>query len=127
MKGKKPDHGRGTGLAQSPESKGFQIKGRLWVEKNGKTFLSWGRVVLLECIQETGSIAAAARSLEMAYSHAWSLVKTMNRLAGEELVARTLGGARGGSAQLTPAGQDAVKQFWELTDRFQEWLEDQAY
>ena len=127
MKGKKPDHGRGTGLAQSPESKGSKIKGRLWIEKNGQTFLSWGRIVLLEQIKETGSIAAAARSLEMAYSHAWSLVKTMNRLAGEELVTRTLGGPRGGSAQLTPAGEDAVIQFWELADRFEEWLQNQEF
>jgi molybdate transport system regulatory protein len=125
MKGKKPDHGRGTGLAHSPESKGIQIKGRLWIEKKEKIFLSWGRVVLLERIRETGSIAAAARSLEMAYSHAWSLVNTMNRLAGEELVSRTLGGSRGGSAWLTPAGEDAVTQFWELADRFGEWLQNQ--
>ena len=127
MKGKKPDHGRGTGLAHSPEFQGLQIKGRLWIEKNGQTFLSWGRVVLLERIQETGSIAAAARSLEMAYSHAWSLVKTMNRLAGEELVSRTLGGVRGGSAQLTFAGEKAVSQFWELADKFGEWLQNQEY
>jgi len=76
--------------------------------------LSWGRVVLLERIRETGSIAAAARSMEMAYSHAWSLVVTMNRLAGEELVSQTLGAFRGGSARLTPAGEDSVTQFWEL-------------
>ena len=127
MKGKKPDHGRGTGLAQGPESKGAKIKGRLWIEKNGETFLSWGRIVLLEHIKETGSIAAAARSLEMAYSHAWSLVKTMNHLAGEELVSRTLGGSRGGSARLTPAGEDAVAQFWELADKFSEWLQNQKF
>jgi molybdate transport system regulatory protein len=127
MKGKKPDHGRGTGLAQSAESKGVQIKGRLWLEKDGKTFLSWGRIILLERIRETGSIAAAARSLEMAYSHAWSLVKIMNRLAGEELVSRTLGGSRGGSARLTPAGEEAISQFWELTTRFREWLGNQEH
>jgi molybdate transport system regulatory protein len=127
MKGKKPDHGRGTGLAQSPVSKGLQIKGRLWIEKNGEIFLSWGRVVLLEQIRETGSIAAAARSLEMAYSHAWSLVNTMNRLAGEELVSRTLGGSSGGSARLTPAGEKAVARFWELAGRFEVWLQNQAY
>jgi molybdate transport system regulatory protein len=127
MKGKKPDHGRGTGLAHSPVSKGLQIKGRLWIEKNGKIFLSWGRVVLLEQIRETGSIAAAARSLEMAYSHAWSLVNTMNRLAGEELVSRTLGGSSGGSARLTPAGEKAVARFWELAGRFEVWLQNQAY
>ena len=56
MKGKKPNHGRGTALAASPESHGVQTKGRLWLEKNGETYLSWGRVVLLERIRETGSI-----------------------------------------------------------------------
>jgi molybdate transport system regulatory protein len=125
MKGKKPNHGRGTALAASPESHGVQIKGRLWLDKQGETFLSWGRVVLLERIRETGSIAAAARSLEMAYSHAWTLVANMNRLAGEELVARTFGGKNGGRAWLTPAGEVAVTQFWELVGRFQEWLQGQ--
>ena len=125
MKGKKPDHGRGTALAASPESQGTQIKGRLWLEKNGETFLSWGRVVLLERIKETGSIAAAARALEMAYSHAWTLVANMNRLAGEELVARTFGGKNGGKAWLTPAGEAAIAQFWELAGKFKEWLQGQ--
>jgi len=87
--------------------------------------LSWGRVVLLEHIRETGSIAAAARSLEMAYSHAWTLVANMNRLAGEELVARTFGGKNGGRAWLTPTGEAAIAQFWEVAARFQEWLQDQ--
>jgi len=125
MKGKKPDHGRGTALAESPESHGTQIKGRLWLEKNGETFLSWGRVVLLERIKETGSIAAAARSLKMAYSHAWTLVANMNLLAGEELVARTFGGKNGGRAWLTPAGEAAIAQFGELATKFQEWLQGQ--
>ncbi|MGP8051601.1 MAG: winged helix-turn-helix domain-containing protein [Desulfobaccales bacterium] len=125
MKGKKPNHGRGTALAESPESQGTQIKGRLWIEKQGEIFLSWGRVVLLERIQETGSIAAAARSMEMAYSHAWSLVAAMNRLAGEDLVARTYGGRNGGKAWLTPAGEAAVIQFWDLAGNFRKWLENQ--
>jgi molybdate transport system regulatory protein len=126
MKGKKPNHGRGTALAESPEFQGVQIKGRLWLEKQGETFLSWGRVVLLERIRETGSIAAAARGLEMAYSHAWTLVANMNRLAGEELVARTFGGRNGGKAWLTPAGEAAIAQFWDLAANFREWLKDQG-
>jgi len=127
MKGKRPDHGRGTGLAKSQKSKGVRIKGRLWLEKDGENLLSWGRVVLLERIRETGSIAAAARSMEMAYSHAWTLVVKMNRLAGEELVSRTLGGRHGGRASLTPAGEDAVARFWKLADGFREWLQDQEF
>ncbi len=125
MKGKKPHHSRGTALAESPESQGTQIKGRLWIEKQGEIFLSWGRVVLLERIQETGSIAAAARSMKMAYSHAWTLVASMNDLAGEGLVSRTSGGRNGGRAWLTPAGETAVAEFWELAGNFREWLKNQ--
>ena len=83
-------------------------------------------MVLLERIRETGSIAAAAHALKMAYSHAWTLVANMNLLAGEELVARTFGGRHGGKAWLTPAGEAAVAQFWELAGKFQEWLADQG-
>ncbi|MEW6387472.1 MAG: LysR family transcriptional regulator [Thermodesulfobacteriota bacterium] len=126
MRGKKPDHGRGTALAASPAAGGTQIKGRLWLEKDGETYLSWGRVVLLERIREKGSIAAAARSMGMAYSHAWTLVANMNRLAGEELVSRTFGGRHGGRAWLTPAGEAAVAEFWDLAGGFQEWLQSQG-
>ena len=122
---KKKDHGRGTALASSVPAAGMQVKGRLWLEKDGEAFLSWGRVVLLERIRDLGSIAAAARSMEMAYSHAWSLVADINRLAGEELVARTFGGRKGGRAWLTPAGEAAVADFWQLVDRFQEWIKHQ--
>jgi molybdate transport system regulatory protein len=112
-------------LAASPVQAGRVIKGRLWVEQDGETFLSWGRVVLLEHIRDLGSIAAAARSMHMAYSHAWGLVASMNRLAGEELVGRSFGGKNGGRAWLTPAGEQAVAQFWELVDSFQAWLQTQ--
>jgi molybdate transport system regulatory protein len=125
MRGKKPDHGRGTALAETPEIDGLQIKGRLWLEKNGEVFLSWGRVVLLERIRELGSISAAARSMGMAYSHAWKLVASMNALAGEELVSRTFGGRHGGRAWLTPAGEAAIRKFWDLVANFRAWLESQ--
>ncbi len=118
-------HGRGTALGASPPEGGRQIKGRLWLEQDGETYLSWGRVVLLERIRDLGSIAAAARSLGMAYSHAWSLVAAMNRLNGVDLVARTFGGKNGGRAWLTPAGEAAVARFWDLADRFREWLSNQ--
>ena len=127
MRGKKPDHGRGTALAASSSAPaGLQIKGRLWLEKDGETFLSWGRVVLLERIRDLGSIAAAARSLNMAYSHAWGLVAKMNQLAGEELVARTFGGKKGGRAWLTPAGEAAITQFWDMVGKFRQWLKKQT-
>ncbi len=125
MARKKTDHGRGTALAEGPGGSGFQVKGRLWLEKDGESYLSWGRVVLLERIRDLGSIAAAARSMDMAYSHAWTLVAEMNRLAGQELVSRTFGGRHGGRAWLTPAGEEAVTRFWRLVDTFRVWLKAQ--
>jgi molybdate transport system regulatory protein len=118
----KHDHGRGTALAQSPVAAGLQIKGRLWLEKDGDTYLSWGRVVLLERIRDHHSIAAAARSLDMAYSHAWSMVAEMNRRADQELVGRSFGGRQGGRAWLTPAGEEVIARFWRLVEDFREWL-----
>ncbi|MFZ5450478.1 MAG: winged helix-turn-helix domain-containing protein [Thermodesulfobacteriota bacterium] len=112
-------------MASSLPADGMQVKGRLWLEKDGEAFLSWGRVVLLERIRDLGSIAAAARSMEMAYSHAWSMVADINRLAGEELVARTFGGRKGGRAWLTPAGEKAVADFWQLVANFQQWIKHQ--
>jgi molybdenum-dependent DNA-binding transcriptional regulator ModE len=40
-------------------------------------------------------------------------------------VARTFGGKNGGRAWLTPAGEAAITQFWEVASQFQEWLENQ--
>ena len=51
MARKKTDHGRGTALAEGPGRAGFQVKGRLWLEKDGESYLSWGRVVLLERVR----------------------------------------------------------------------------
>jgi molybdate transport system regulatory protein len=94
----------------------------LWVEKAGGTFLSWGRVVLLERIGECGSISAAARSMGMGYRHAWGLVDEMNRLSPKTLVRKVTGGPGGGGAELTPEGGAAVAGFWGLVEDFGKWL-----
>ena len=115
-------HARARGLGASPVRAGCRISGRVWVEKGRQTFLSWGRVVLLERIGERGSISAAARSMGMGYRHAWDLVDEMNRLSPKTLVRKVKGGPGGGGAELTPEGEAAVAGFWELVDDFGKWL-----
>ncbi len=111
-------------LASGPEwgEAGLTLKGRLWVERDGKTLLSWGRVVLLERIAEHGSVLAAAKSMGISYSHAWNLVEEMNCLAPHPLVEKQTGGVKGGGARLTPAGERAVLFFWHEVKEFQGWL-----
>ncbi len=115
-------HDKSPGLATSPRHRGCRVSGRLWIESEGTTFLSWGRVVLLERIREHGSISAAARSMGMSYRHAWQLVEEMNRLSPKKFVEKTVGGMRGGGAELTYAGEAVIAGFWELVERFRGWL-----
>ena len=103
---------------------GLQWRGRLWLEGEEGTFLGYGRVVLLERIREHGSLAQAARSMEMSYKHAWDLLDSMNRQAGCKLVETSRGGKSGGGAKLTPAGERAIAVFWQYHARFQEVLQE---
>jgi molybdate transport system regulatory protein len=73
-----------------------------------------GKADLLERIQETGSIAAAGRSMSMSYKRAWMLVETMNAAFREPLVTSSRGGAKGGGAHLTETGQAVLAQYREL-------------
>jgi len=113
---------RGPGLAASRPKAGCRVSGRLWVERDGETFLSWGRVVLLERIRDHGSISAAARSMKMGYRHAWELVESMNSSSPKPLLRTQTGGARGGGAELTPEGEAAIAGWWALVARFSEWM-----
>ncbi len=105
---------------------GLQWRGRLWLEGEEGTFLGYGRVVLLEGIRESGSLAQAARSMEMSYKHAWDLLASMNRQAGCKLVETSRGGKSGGGARLTPAGEQAIVIFRRYHGRFQEVLQEMS-
>jgi molybdate transport system regulatory protein len=109
---------------QDKGKSGFQWRGRLWLEGEEGTFLGYGRVVLLERIREFGSLAQAARSMEMSYKHAWDLLDSMNRQAGCKLVETSRGGKSGGGARLTPTGERAITVFWQYHRKFQDILQE---
>ncbi len=94
----------------------WEVRVRVWVEREGKAVLGEGRADLLAAIDRTHSISAAARLLEMSYRHAWMLVQQSNAASGEPLVIAAIGGAKGGGAQLTPRGKLALAIFSRLRD-----------
>ncbi|MFQ6759290.1 MAG: LysR family transcriptional regulator [Deltaproteobacteria bacterium] len=110
--------------SQDKGGSGLKWRGRLWLEGEEGTFLGYGRVVLLERIREYGSLAQAARSMEMSYKHAWDLLDSMNRQAGCKLVETSRGGKSGGGAKLTVTGERAIAVFWEYHARFQAVLQE---
>jgi molybdate transport system regulatory protein len=83
----------------------------------GEHSLGPGKVQLLEAVQELGSISAAARSMDMAYRHAWELIDDLNQCFGAPVVATASGGRRGGGARLTPLGEDLVHRFRAIERR----------
>lgn len=70
-----------------------------------------GKSDLLAAIEETGSISAAGRRLDMSYRRAWLLVETMNRCFQAPLVEAVKGGAKGGGARLTKLGSEVLTSY----------------
>jgi molybdate transport system regulatory protein len=75
-----------------------------------------GKADLLERIRETGSIAAAGRSMAMSYKRAWLLVEEMNRAFRDPLVESARGGVRGGGARLTETGEAVLSNYRRLEE-----------
>ena len=104
-----------------PES-GIVVKTKVWLEKDGKLFMGWGRATLLQRIDQLGSISAAAKSMKLAYRNAWLWVEAMNRLSGIPLVEKATGGAHGGYARLTDEGRRIVHEYLDRRAQVHEML-----
>src|SRR5260221_14743160 len=64
-----------------------------------------GKVRLLELINETGSISAAGRALNMSYRQAWLLVDELKHMFNAPVVTTQVGGGGGGGTALTGTGR----------------------
>ena len=89
---------------------------RLRIVFGDSAMLGPGKADLLERIRDTGSIAAAGRAMAMSYKRAWTLVEEMNQAFREPLVASSRGGAQGGGAALTEAGQAVLTHYRKLEE-----------
>ena len=89
---------------------------RIDLETGGR--IGPGKIALLEAISKTGSITAAAQSMNMSYRKAWLLlVDEINKLLSEPAVTAAAGGAKGGGATLTPVGQKTVQLYHSIEMR----------
>ena len=60
-----------------------------------------GVAQLLRHVQEFHSLRSAAKAMNMAYSKAWTIVKSSERILGVQLLHTSVGGEAAGGAQLT--------------------------
>jgi molybdate transport system regulatory protein len=93
------------------------VQFRLRIRKGPRVAIGPGKIALLEAIGKTGSITAAAKSLEMSYRRAWLLVDEMNGCMRRPVVATATGGKKGGGSRLTPTGEAVITQYRAIERR----------
>src|SRR4051812_21686508 len=84
---------------------------RLRIVMGEGLILGPGKVDLIEAIERSGSISAAARTMGMSYRRAWLLVDALNHMFNRPLVVAAPGGSRGGGAQVTDFGRDVAAAY----------------
>jgi len=84
---------------------------RIRVPAGDKIAIGPGKAALLEAIDETGSISAAGRKINMSYRKAWLIVNDMNKYFKSPLVDAAKGGANGGGARLTDMGRLVLEKY----------------
>lgn len=79
-----------------------------------------GIAQLLERVKEHHSLRAAAQSMDMAYSKAWTIVRRCEAALGFQLLVYTTGGKHGGGAVLTQEAQDLLDAYDRYCRRLRE-------
>ena len=86
----------------------------VWIEKEGKVVLSLWRVRLLEAVQDTGSISAAASKMGISYRRAWDKIHECEERLAVKLVDTQTCGEGGGGSTLTSDALDYIHRFRAL-------------
>ncbi|MFA5307863.1 MAG: hypothetical protein WC370_00060 [Dehalococcoidales bacterium] len=108
---------------QPSSRKGIEVRGTIWLEKDGRLYLDIKRATLLGLIDRLGSLAAAARSMGLSYNTAWLWVMAMNRLSPRPLVKKGSGGSSGGYSVLTAQGSRVIAEYSRLNSSLEETID----
>lgn len=103
----------------------YTIKSRIWIEADGHILLGEGRISLLKAIGQTGSLSKAAKSLNMSYKKAWSLIDAVNARAKTPVITTSIGGKGGGGAELTDYGKSLINAFETINKNCWKFLDKQ--
>ncbi len=89
---------------------GLHFKTKLVISKE-EDFFGPGIYHLLQYIDETGSIQAAAAKMNLSYSKAWKMINKVEKQLGFRFLNRCNGGKNGGSSTITPEGRLFLERY----------------
>jgi molybdate transport system regulatory protein len=98
-------------------------RSKVWLEDDGQVVLSEWRVELLETVEATGSLSAAAKRLGVPYRTAWSRLRQMEERLGMRMLETQVGGAEGGGSRLTAEARDLIARFRRVADGIAELVD----
>lgn len=88
----------------------FSVRSKVWIEDDkGEVVFGLGRYRMLDTIEQTGSLNAAAKRLRMSYRAMWMRIRSSEQRLGKTLVERDGNGSR-----LTPFARQLMIQFKKL-------------
>jgi molybdate transport system regulatory protein len=91
----------------------MDLKVKWWLEKDGGLVLGKGRCMLLEAIDQQGSLREAARVCGISYRAAWGKLRASEQRLGEALV-ETQPGKRG--MKITPRARQLLQIFHRIDE-----------
>lgn len=80
-----------------------------------------GIAALLVRVRELHSLRSAARSMNMAYSKAWKILRQCEAALGYRLLSSTTGGKGGGGAVLTPEAERLLEAYQRYCQAMEEY------
>lgn len=99
------------------------ISSTLTLESGGAVLAGHRWMELLRSVEQTRSIAAAAKAVGLSYKAAWDAVESMNNLADGALVERVKGGKGGGGTRLTARGRELVETWGAVEEENRRFMQ----
>ena len=87
------------------------------MDDENRKFFGEGPYRLLRAVEETGSLRAAAGTMDMAYTKALKMLRHAEQAVGTSLTTRSTGGKDGGGSRLTPEGKELLAKYEAYRDK----------
>ena len=89
----------------------MKLESRFWISKDGEKVIGKGPIMLLKEVERLGSLNKAAKSMNMSYSKAWTIINRAEKLLGKPLLEKEIGGKEGGGSTLTQEAKVYIETF----------------
>ena len=101
----------------------MKLNYKIWLEKDEEKVFGDGPLDILQRTERTGSLRKAAEEINMSYSQAWTLIKSLEERLGFQLLKSRVGGEYGGGSEPTAKARDLMMKFEIFRSKVKDNLE----